>query len=85
MKDFYRDYLVTVNLRTIKDKKIRKHFTKGPKYGEQRKIDFDQARENVINGILLKSSRKHMHDQSIVALFGKANGNVAFICEHFYT
>ena len=39
----------------MRDKKLRKFFSKGPKNEEPRKIDFDQARENIINGIEFQS------------------------------
>ena len=36
---------------TLELSKARKLFSKGPKYREQKKIDFDQAMGNIINGI----------------------------------
>ena len=116
-------------------KKLRKLFSKGPKYFESKKLDFDQSRENnsdievcvsvwsqnhgipdaaLLDGksklnelvdnrvttvktrknnnhptgissqntTFIKNSLQHIYDQFVVP-FGKANGNVAFICKGF--
>ena len=41
-------YIVTGDLRIIKDKKLQKPLSESP---EPRKIDFDQGREKIIHGI----------------------------------
>ena len=48
-KDSYHGHIGTGDLRIIKDNKLRNICTKGTKYQEPRKIDFDQAKQNIIN------------------------------------
>ena len=49
--DSYHGHIVTSDPRIIKDNKIREHLIKVLKYHKPRKIDFDQARENINNGM----------------------------------
>ena len=49
LKDFCYGHIVTVNPRITKHIKLRNIL--GEKYGETRKIDFDQARVNIVYGI----------------------------------
>ena len=46
-----RKHILTGNLQIIKNNKIRKLFSKGPKYREQAKINFETARETIKSGI----------------------------------
>ena len=49
--DSSQGHIVTSDFRIIKDNRIREHLIKVFKYLKPRKIDFDQARENVNNGM----------------------------------
>ena len=67
--DSYDGHIVTSDLRTLKDNMLKELFTKDPKYREPRKIDFDQARENIANGIedfILTWSQKHKISDTIL-------------------
>ena len=67
--DSYDGHIVTSDLGTLKDNMLKKLFTKDPKYREPRKIDFDQARENIANGIedfILTWSQKHKISDAIL-------------------
>ena len=46
-----RNHILTGNLQIIKNNKLRKLFSKGPKYREPAKIDFESARESIKSGI----------------------------------
>ena len=50
-KDSDHCQIVTGDPKIIKDSKLRKLFSKDPRHLEPKKIDFDQARENIVNGI----------------------------------
>ena len=49
-KDFDHGQIVTGDLKVIKDSKVKKLCSKGPKYLEPKKIDFYKARKNIVNG-----------------------------------
>ena len=49
--DQHHQHIITGNLKIITNNKLRKLFSKGPKYREGRNISFDKARENIISGI----------------------------------
>ena len=47
----YNGHIIAGDLRIIKDNKLKNVFaTKDPKYREPRKTDFDQSRQNIVNG-----------------------------------
>ena len=46
-----RKHILTGNLQIIKNNKLRKIFSKGPKYREPAKINFETARETIKSGI----------------------------------
>ena len=46
-----RKHILTGNLQIIKNNKLRKLFSKGPKYREPAKINFETARETIKSGI----------------------------------
>lgn len=50
-KDSDHGQIVTGDLKVIKDSKVKKLFSKGPKYLEPKKIDFDKAWKNIVNGV----------------------------------
>ena len=50
-RDPYHGHVITGNLAIIKNNKLRKIFTKGPKYREPRKIDFLKAKACILDGI----------------------------------
>ena len=50
-KDSHNGSIVAGDLRIIKDNKLKYIFSRGPKYCEPTKIDFDQARKNIINSV----------------------------------
>ena len=63
-KDPYHGHIDTGDLRIAKDRQQGKKtiFSQGPKYYELEQIDFDQARENIINdikGFMSVWSQKH--------------------------
>ena len=45
-----RKHILTGNLQIIKNNKLRKLFSKGPKYREPAKINFETARETIKSG-----------------------------------
>ena len=49
-KDSDHGQIVTGDPKIIKDSKLRKLFSKDLMHLEPKKIDFDQARENIVNG-----------------------------------
>ena len=42
-----------------------------------------QTVTSLLKTTVLRNNLQHIHDQFVIALIGKANGNVAFVCEHF--
>ena len=50
-KDDYHDHIITGDLRIIENNKLRKLMTKGPKFRENKDLDFDTARSKIIEGI----------------------------------
>ena len=43
-----------------------------------------QTVTSLLKTTVLRNNLQHIHDQFVVALIDKANGNVAFVCEHFF-
>ena len=46
-----RKHILTGNLQIIENNKLRKLFTKGPKYREPKKIDWEEAKGSMVHGI----------------------------------
>ena len=65
IKDSYHGHISTGDLRVMKDKKLGKRFSKGPKYHEPKKIDFDQRRGilQMVLKIVLQYEVKNMEPQ----------------------
>lgn len=49
--DKYRSHIITGNLKIISKVKLLKRFSKGPKYRENRTVDFEKAKGNRFTGI----------------------------------
>ena len=43
-----------------------------------------QTVTSLLKTTVLRNNLQHIHDQFVVALIDKANGNVTFVCEHFF-
>ena len=50
-KDPFHNHIITGDLSIIKNQKLRKLFSRGPKFREPKQLDFQAAREEIITGI----------------------------------
>jgi len=64
-QDDHHGHVITGDLRIVKDNKLRKLLSKGPKYREPTTLNFDKSKEVIINGIkecVTKLSAKYVID-----------------------
>ena len=50
-RDDHHGHIISGDLRIVTDNKLRKVFSKGPKFREPRKLDWDKARDSIKSGI----------------------------------
>ena len=50
-KDQHYQHIITGDLRIVDNKKLRKLFSRGPKYRESKKLDFVSARSEILRGL----------------------------------